>query len=101
MEVWLQILITVLASIVASGGFWNLIQARNERKNSKTKIILGLGYDRIITLGMKYINRGWITSDEYENLEEYIYKPYHELRPDDGSVRRVMQEVNQLPIRKA
>lgn len=101
MDVWLQILVTILASIMASGGFWTYLQSRYKKKDSKTKVILGLGYDRIIALGMKYIARGWITNDEYENLEEYIYKPYHELRPDDGSVRKVMQEVNQLPIRKA
>ncbi len=99
--VWLQLLVTIAVSIMASGGFWTYLQSRNKYRDSKTRIILGLGYDRIISLGMKYINRGWITSDEYENLEEYIYKPYHELRPDDGSVRKVMQEVNRLPIRKA
>lgn len=100
MAVWLQILITIVSSIMASGGFWSYFQARFERNNSKTRMILGLGYDRIITLGMKYIDRGWITHEEYENLEKYIYKPYRELRPDDGSVRKVMQEVNQLPMKK-
>lgn len=96
-----QILLTVFASIMASGGLWNYIQTKRERKDSRTKMILGLGYDRIIALGLKYIERGWITQDEYENLEKYIYKPYSELRPDDGSVAKIMQEVNRLPIRKA
>ena len=63
-------------------------------------MILGLGYDRIVSLGMKYVERGWITQDEYENLEKYIYEPYSKLRPDDGSIRRIMQEVNALPIKK-
>ena len=100
MAVWLQILITVVTSVMASGGFWTYLQNRREKKNSRTKMILGLGYDRIIALGMKYIDRGWITQDEYENLEKYIYEPYSKLRPDDGSVRRIMQEVNTLPMRK-
>jgi len=97
---WLQVVVTVLVSILASGGFWNYLQSKHEKDDSRTKIILGLGYERIITLGLKYIDRGWITKDEYENLEHYIYRPYHELRPDDGSVRKVMQEVDRLPIRK-
>lgn len=101
MAVWIQIMVTIVVSIMASGGFWNFLQSRRSKKDSKTKIILGLGYDRIVALGMKYIDRGWITNDEYENLEHYIYQPYHELRPDDGSVRRIMQEVDRLPIRKA
>lgn len=98
---WLQILVTVIVSIVASGGLWNYLDNRRRKKNSMTKVILGLGYDRIIALGMKYIDRGWITKDEYENLYIYIYGPYNELRPDDGSIRKIMQEVNKLPIRKA
>ena len=86
---------------MVSSGLWGFIRSRQGKQDSRTKMILGLGYDRIITLGMKYIERGWITQDEYENLHKYIYKPYNDLRPDDGSVRKVMQEVDRLPIRKA
>lgn len=98
MASWISIIIAVITSIIASGGFWAYLQKRYERRDAKTKMILGLGYDRIITLGMSYVNRGWITQDEYENLEKYIYEPYSKLRPDDGSVRKVMQAVDQLPI---
>ena len=52
----------------------------------------------ITWLGMKYIERGWITKDEYENLYEYLYKPYAELG-GNGSAKRVMDEVNKLEIR--
>lgn len=101
MQIWIQMLITLFASVMASGGFWAFLQGRHDQKDSRTKVILGLGYDRIIALGMKYIERGWITQDEYENLERYIYRPYNELRPDDGSVRKIMQEVDRLPIKNA
>lgn len=49
-------------------------------------------------LGMRYIDRGWITQDEYENLNTYLYEPYMKLG-GNGSALRVMQEVNKLPIR--
>ena len=57
-------------------------------------MIIGLGHDRIVYLGMKYLERGdWITQDEYENLYEYLYKPYAKLG-GNGSAERIMDEVN-------
>ncbi len=39
-----------------------------DRKDERTKMPLGLAHDRIITLGMEYIQRGWLTDDEFKNL---------------------------------
>ena len=36
------------------------------------KMLIGLAHDRIIYLGMAYIERGYITQDEYENLYELL-----------------------------
>ena len=66
----------------------------------KSQMLIGLAHDRIIFLGMHYIERGWITQDEYENLYEYLYKPYEKLG-GNGSAKRIMTEVNKLPIRKS
>ena len=63
-------------------------------------MLIGLAHDRILYLGMQYIERGYITQDEYENLYEYLYKPYEKLG-GNGSAKRVMTEVNKLPIRKS
>lgn len=63
-------------------------------------MLVGLGHDRIMYLGMAYVERGWITQDEYENLHEYLYKPYKKLN-GNGSAERVMDEVKKLPIRKS
>lgn len=101
MAVWIQVLAAIVVSIMASGGLWNYLQFRKKKHDSKTRIILGLGHDRIIALGMRYIDRGWISKDEYENLVKFIFKPYKKLEPDDGSVSKVMQEVERLPIRRA
>lgn len=97
MDTWLQTLITVLCSVIASSGFWALLSKKVERKDSSIDMLIGLGHDRIIFLGMKYIERGWITQEEYENLYEYLYIPYKKLG-GNGSAKRVMEEVNKLPI---
>lgn len=98
MEPWIQMMITVLCAVIASSGFWAYLTKRGEKKDIKTRMLVGLAHDRIMFLGMQYINRGYITRDEYENLYEYLYKPYEEMG-GNGSAKRVMQEVDKLPIR--
>ena len=99
MDAWQQIIITIFSSVLASSGLWAYIQKKAERKDVKTQMLIGLAHDRIIFLGMSYIERGWITQDEYENLYEYLYKPY-EAMGGNGSAKRIMTEVNELPIHK-
>lgn len=100
---WLQMVVTILAS----SGFWAFLQKRAERKAAEnkqttveTQMLIGLAHDRIVYLGMHYIERGYITQDEYENLYEYLYKPYEKLG-GNGSAKRIMTEVNKLPIHKS
>ena len=45
-------------------------------KDAERKLLVGLAHDRIIHLGMTYVQRGEITQDEYENLNDYLYAPY-------------------------
>lgn len=97
MSPFLQMAVTVVCAVLASSGFWAYIQARNEKKDAKTKMILGLGHDRIIVLAMGYIERGWITQDEYEDLNKYLYNPYREMG-GNGTAERLMAEVKKLPI---
>ena len=100
MEQWFQILLTIFSSVLASSGLWAYITKRLEKKDVKTEMLIGLGHDRIMYLGMAYIERGYITSDEYENLYEYLYKPYEKMG-GNGSAKRIMNEVNKLPIHKS
>lgn len=100
MEPWVQMVITIVCSVIASSGFWAYITQRYDRKDVKTQMLIGLGHDRLLYLGMCYIERGYITSDEYENLYDYLYKPYEKMG-GNGSVKRIMNEVNKLPIKKS
>ena len=98
MEPWIQIVVTVVCSVIASSGFWAWLVKRSEKKDIKTKMLIGLGHDRILYLGSSYIKRGYITLDEYENLYEYLYKPYEKMG-GNGSAQMIMNEVNKLPIK--
>lgn len=99
MNDWIKIAITAIASVLASSGFWTLMAKRMDKKDMKTKLLIGLAHDRIIELGMKYLERGYVTQDEYENLYEYLYKPYEALG-GNGSAKKIIQEVQKLPTRK-
>lgn len=98
MSFWSEMMITIVCSVLASSGLWALIMKKIEQKDAKTELLIGIAHDRIIFLGMKYIDRGYVTQDEYENLYMYLYKPY-EKNGGNGSAKRVMEEVNKLPIR--
>lgn len=102
MDYWAQMIIAIVGSVLASSGLWTYVSKRTERKDGKTELLLGIAHDRIVFLSMSYINRGYITQDEYENLHTYIYEPYKKVAGgEDGSVDRVIKEVDRLPIRKA
>jgi hypothetical protein len=97
MEIWMQLVLTVISSVLASSGLWAYLTKRSENKDAKTEMLVGLAHDRIMYLGMTFIERGYITNDEYENLKTYLYEPYEKLG-GNGSAKRVMQEVDKLPI---
>lgn len=100
MDPWVQMIVTVVCSVLASSGLWALVAKRLDKKDAKTELLIGIAHDRIVFLGMSYVNRGWITQDEYENLYTYLYQPYLK-NGGNGSATRVMKEVDRLPIRQA
>lgn len=97
LEVWLIPSISAITSILATGGFWTYIQSRNTKKTAADLLLLGLAQDRIVSLGMKYIERGWITKDEYEDYIQRLYEPYSS-SGGNGLAERVMKEVSMLKI---
>jgi hypothetical protein len=91
----------IVLTIFASTGFWtlinNIIDRKSKRKNADTKLLLGLAHDRICYLAEVYIKRGYITKDEYENLNDYLFIPYEE-RGGNGTAAKLMAEVRKLPM---
>lgn len=99
MDPIIQTFVTILCSIIASSGLWAYISKKADKKDIRTQMLIGLAHDRILSLGMQYLERGdWITRDEYENLHDYLYIPYEKMG-GNGSAHRVMLEVdNKLKI---
>lgn len=99
MDIWGQIAVPLVAAVLTSSGLWAVIARRADKGDAQRKMLVGLAHDRIVHLGMVYVDRGYITQDEYENLNDYLYTPYEKMG-GNGSAKRVMEEVRKLPIRK-
>ncbi len=95
-----EIIVVIISGLFGLSNFvMFLIQRHDKNKNNpESQMILGLGHDIIITKGEKYIQRGWITRDEYENLNDYLYKPYLAMG-GNGTAQKIMKEVDKLPIK--
>lgn len=97
---WIAVIIgTAVTSIGASSGFWAYITRRDSQKGAAVQLLLGLAHDRIIFLGKKYIEQGWLTYDEYEDLEKYLVSPYSQFG-GNGLAEQVWMQVKQLPLRR-
>ena len=92
-------LLTAVTSIAASSGFWAYLQSKDKQKSATTRLLMGLAYDKITYLGMRYIERGWITRDEYDDFQKYFYDPYTEFG-GNGMADRIMGELSKLPLRR-
>ena len=99
MDESLKTILTVLATVIASNGFWAFLQYLANKKDVKTQMLIGLGHDRIMYLGKQYIARGWLTADEYENLNKYLYEPYIAIG-GNGAAKHLMEKVQKLPIKE-
>ena len=105
---------TIIGAIFGGSGvtFLTFLIQRHDRKTDKRQeeytelsrkiseiadAVKGQGHDRVIYLGGRYIQRGGITKDEYENLYDYIYLPYKALG-GNGTAEKVMKDVDNLPI---
>lgn len=91
------ILVSVITGTMASSGFWAYMMTRKEGKSATSRLLMGLAYDKIIWLGMAYLDKGSITKDEYEDFNKYLYEPYIELG-GNGITKRIMEEVSKLPL---
>lgn len=107
-----------LLAVILSGGFsaafvsgfiqlilWKLSRsaakadkAEGNEKHIKNTLRL-LMYDRIKYLGRCYIDRGFVTTDDLEDLIA-MHECYHDDLDGNGFLDNVMAQVKILPIRK-
>ena len=89
MEPEMQTITTAVVSALTSSGFVSLVlyflQRRDKKKEKEesmesatSKMLLGLGHDRILSITDRLVKRGSITLKEKRNLE-YLWKPYNDL----------------------
>jgi hypothetical protein len=98
LQMWLPVVLTALVSILASSGFWAWIQARDVTRTATTKLLMGLAYDKLVTLGLQYIEHNSITKDELEDFRDYL-NAYKGLG-GNGVAERIAEDVMHLPLRQ-
>lgn len=95
---WVALVFTGVYTVAASAGFWKFFSQRQTEKQSEIQLLLGLSRELFHIIGASYIERGWISSDEYENLVTHIYAPYKVLG-GNSTADRIMEEISDLPFR--
>jgi hypothetical protein len=96
-ETWVQITLTSFTAVGASSGFWAYVMRRSSSKSAMTRLMMGLAYEKLMEKGEKYLDRGWVARDEYEDYRKYFFEPYKELG-GNGVAERIMNGVSELPI---
>lgn len=91
----------VAAFLTASIGFWSYLRSRlkvdDESRAQMILLLMGLAQTNIIRIGMGYINRGYVTTEEFQDFQKYLYEPYNALG-GNGTVERIMRAVERLPF---
>ena len=68
------VIVTIVVAIFGSTGFWSLLNTyilnKKKAKSDETKLIMGIAYRNIIAQCEKYIKRGYIEPDEFNELFE-------------------------------
>lgn len=91
--------LTFFTGIVSSAGLWAFLSRFLDKKSSSTRLLMGLARNDILTLGLGFIDRGWITKDEYDDYMHYLYEPYTKFG-GNGLAERIVNDVKRLPIVK-
>ena len=86
----------LLSAVFGAPGLWAFVKSKTDRNNTGQKLLLGVSKNQLITLGREYLDRGYITMDEYEEYESE-YELYSAMG-GNGLARRVFKQVDELPI---
>jgi hypothetical protein len=87
---------TTVTAILGGSGIWVWAKTKADRNNNADKLLLSVSRNQLITLGRSYIERGYITMDEYEEYEAE-YQIYSALG-GNGLARRIFVQVDELPM---
>lgn len=85
-----------VTALLGGSGIWAWAKTKADNKNNATKLLLSVSRNQLITLGRSYLERGYITMDEYEEYEA-AYQIYSALG-GNGLARRIFEQLDELPI---
>lgn len=85
-----------VTAVLGGSGVWAWAKAKTDHNNNAAKLLLAVSRNQLIALGRTYIDRGYITMDEYEEYEAE-YRIYSDLG-GNGLARRVFEQVDNLPM---
>lgn len=85
-----------VTAVLGGSGIWAWAKNKTDRNNNADRLLLAVSRNQLIALGRGYIERGYITMDEYEEYEAE-YKIYSDLG-GNGLARRVFEQVDELPM---
>lgn len=98
-----EIVLAIIVSVFGSTGFWALItavwQSKTKKKSAESRMLRGLAHDRICELGSRFLKQGYVSKDQYENLHDYLFIPYHDLG-GNGTAEKIIEDVKRLPIKE-
>lgn len=85
-----------VTAVLGGSGIWAWAKTKADRSNNTAKLLLSVSRNQLVALGRTYIERGYITMDEYEEYEKE-YQIYCDLG-GNGLARRVFEQVDDLPM---
>lgn len=95
-----EMLMSVIVAIIGSTGLWTAVNKFMDNRSASRKMILGLGYFQLVHACEEYLTRGWISIDEYEDLNKYLFLPYKEMG-GNGTAAALMDKVKALPNKES
>lgn len=104
-----ETLVAILVAICGSSGLWGLLmyllQHRHKKledalmkDNAERQMLRGIGHAQIVKMCRYYIEKGYVTPEQYADLREHLFAPYETLG-GNGSAAKLVEEVEKLPIR--
>lgn len=86
----------LITTVLSGPGIWAWAKTRTQRNDSEDRLLLQVAKNQLVTQGRKYLNRGYVTMDEYAEYESE-YQVYSDLG-GNGLARRIFEQVDDLPM---
>lgn len=85
-----------ITALLGGSGIWAWAKTKSERNDTEDRLLLQVAKNQLVYQGRKYLKRGYITMDEYEEYESE-FSVYKSLG-GNGLAQRVFKQVDDLPI---